>query len=158
MAKIVLIFPYLSLPKGRGMDHDKVNDILDATFKTLFNNMDQNGLHFEKQILGPNKFRVQPKEIDQLWDVLLASGLADSIIGFGNEGKLEMTPAGIQMMTRFGSYKNFLASMSPGPQLPPQVTIQLSGSDKPAKKPGPKTSPGPRPTKSIRPGKRKGSK
>jgi hypothetical protein len=90
--------------------------------------MDKKGLHFEKQILWPNKFKVKPHDIEKLWDILLATGMADSIIGFGNGGKLEITPAGIQMMTRYGSYKNFLASQQFG-QPPGQLTIQLVNPD-----------------------------
>lgn len=108
------------------MTTDQMIDILDTTFKTLYNNMDKNGLHFEKQILWPNKIKVKPKESEMIWNILMSTGLAGSMVGFGNEGKLEINTAGIQMMTRFGSYKNFLATQQGAAHPLQSLTIQLA--------------------------------
>lgn len=113
------------------MDTTLLTETLDAIFGTLYENMDKDGLLFREQILHPNKIRLTEAEEERVWDVLRASGLAASIVGFGNRGKLELTPAGIQMMTRFGSYKQFLASQgNPAPQL----TIQLADAGDPPDK------------------------
>lgn len=105
------------------METSQMTDILDAVLRTLYENMDKDGLSFEKELLGANKIKVSSAESDKIWDVLRATGLVVRIVGFGSGGKLELTPPGIQMMTRFGSYKNFLASQNTG--VPPQVTISL---------------------------------
>lgn len=108
------------------MDTTQMYDVLDLTFRTLYDNMDKGGLHFENDILQPNKIMLKPEEIGRLWDVMMATGLADGIIGFGNGGKVDITPAGIQMMTRYGSYKNFLMAQQAAIQPQPQLTIQLA--------------------------------
>lgn len=132
------------------MDLNQIYTVLDITFQTLYEHMDKDGLHFEKDVLQPNKVKLTPEEGERIWDVLMASGLADSIIGFGNGGKLEITPAGIQMMTRYGSYKNYIASQQSGVQ-PSQVTIQLERPDNQAKtKSGASKSP-PKPVKIKKP-------
>lgn len=113
------------------METSQMTDILDAVFKTLYEHIDKDGLSFEKELLGANKIKVSPAESDKIWDVLHATGLVGSIVGFGSEGKLELTSPGIQMMTRFGSYKNFLAAQNTGAT--PQFTISLgeAGGGKP---------------------------
>lgn len=108
------------------MEATHMTDILDTVLRTLYEHMDKDGLNFDQELLAANKIELSPEESDALWDVLRATGLADSIIGFGKEGRLELTPAGIQMMTRFGSYKNFLAAQKTG--VPPQVTISVQDS------------------------------
>jgi len=109
------------------MDANQMTEILDTVFRTLYENMDKGGLLFEEELLRPNKIALTQSETERLWDILRSTGFAGSIVGFGNEGKLEITPAGIQMMMRYGSYKNFLASQNIG-QGPQQVTIQLGDS------------------------------
>lgn len=124
------------------MEATRITDILDTVLRTLYEHMDKNGLLFEKELLEANKIRLNPQESGKIWDVLRATGLVESIIGFGNEGKLELTPAGIQMMMRFGSYKNFLATQNISNS--PQVTISVTdpGGAQPAKAAIPKQKPG----------------
>jgi hypothetical protein len=126
--------------------------ILDTIFKSLYMHSDRDGLDLEKDILKPHRIKLTPLEIDRLRDVLLASGLADSIIGFGRGGKLEITPAGLQMMTRYGSYQNFLLTQQSGSQAPAQqLTIQLVNpeEEKPPKDKKPALAPvkAPKPTR-----------
>jgi hypothetical protein len=131
--------------------------VLDTIFKTLYMHSDRDGLDLEKDILRPHRIKLTPPEIDRIRDVLLASGLAGSIIGFGRGGKLEITSAGLQMMTRYGSYQNFLMAQQSGSQAPSQqLTIQLvnpeeekTQADKaparaPAKTPKPRTKSSPK--------------
>ena len=117
------------------MEATRMTDILDTVLRTLYEHMDKDGLNFDQDLLAANKIELSPEESDALWDVLRATGLADSIIGFGKEGRLELTSAGIQMMTRFGSYRNFLAAQKTG--VPPQVTISVqdSGTGTPSARP-----------------------
>ena len=105
------------------MDATRMNDILDTVLRTLYDNMDKDGLSLDEELLGANKIQLTASESERVWEVLRATGLVESIIGFGKEGRLELTPAGIQMMTRFGSYKNFLATQATGAT--PQVTISV---------------------------------
>ncbi len=116
------------------MTNPEMHDIMDKVISTLYNHMDRNGMHFERELLAPKKIKLAPKDADRLWDVLLSTGLVTSIIGFGNEGKLAITPAGIQMITRFGAYKNYLDSQKGAAQGgAPQISIQLA--------PGPEEKP-----------------
>lgn len=135
------------------MDTNQMYDVLDLTLKTLYENMDKGGLHLENDILQPNKIKLKPEETGKVWDVLMATGLADGIIGFGNSGKVDITPAGIQMMTRYGSYKNFLVAQQAAVQPQPQLTIQLAQDDGKA----PKKAAGksvPKPVKKALPAKK----
>jgi len=109
------------------MDANQMTEILDTVFRTLYENMDKGGLLFEEELLRPNKIALTQPETERLWDILRSTGFVGSLIGFGNEGKLEITAPGIQMMTRYGSYKHFLAAQNIG-QGAQQVTIQLGDS------------------------------
>lgn len=108
------------------MTTEQMYAVLNTVFESLYTHSDRDGLDLEKEILKPHRIKLTPAEIDRIRDVLLASGLADSIIGFGRGGRLEITPAGLQMMTRYGSYRNFLAAQQTSGQAPSQqLTIQL---------------------------------
>jgi hypothetical protein len=108
-------------------------NVFDLVLKELFENADQDEMDLERDILAKSKIKLHQKESRRLWEVLTSSGWISPAIGFGKAGKLELTKAGMQMMTQFGGYSQYLAAMQTNNQ--PQtiiMPIQVEADDTPA--------------------------
>jgi hypothetical protein len=84
--------------------------VFDAVLKTLYNNASSE-LDLEKEIFKISRIKATKKEAEHIWNVLTSSGWVMPSIGFGKAGKLELTRAGYQLMSQFGSYKEYLKSV-----------------------------------------------
>jgi len=103
-------------------------NVIDLTLRALFENADKNSIDLHKDILDKARIVLPQKETQRIWDVLTSSGWVSPTIGFGKAGKLELTKAGFQMMSQFGGYMQYLASMQQSNQ--PQtiiLPIQIEG-------------------------------
>lgn len=95
-------------------------NVFDIVLKSLYNNAD-NALHLENQIYTPNNVKMNNKEAERLWEVMLSSGWVTPVIGFGNSGKVELTKTGYQLMSQFGGYSEYLNAVQANQQ--PQTII-----------------------------------
>ncbi|MCD6063545.1 MAG: hypothetical protein K0R82_1456 [Flavipsychrobacter sp.] len=95
-------------------------NIFDIVLKHLYNNADA-ALHLENQIYAPNNVRLNNKESERLWEVMISSGWVTPVIGFGNAGKVELTKTGYQLMSQFGGYSEYLTAVQATQQ--PQTII-----------------------------------
>lgn len=84
--------------------------IFDVVMSYLYLNADKNAIDLDKDILSRMTIKLPEREKDRVWDVLTTSGWISPVVGFGNAGKVELTQAGIQLMSQFGSYSNYLAA------------------------------------------------
>lgn len=83
-------------------------EIIDVALKSLYNDGDRITRSLQSEILSPNKIKISEREAERIWDIMVNTGLVNSVIGFGNSGKLSLTNEGYQLMTQFGSYGTFL--------------------------------------------------
>jgi hypothetical protein len=107
--------------------------IFDLVLKKLYDNSDKNMLHLEKEIYAPSNVQLPTSESERIWEVMISSGWITPVIGFGNNGKVELTRAGYQLMAQFGGYSEYLASINQPSQ--PQtiiLPIQIQEDDTPA--------------------------
>lgn len=95
-------------------------NIFDIVLKHLYNNADS-ALHLENQIYAPNNVKLNNKESERLWEVMISSGWVTPVIGFGNAGKVELTKTGYQLMSQFGGYSEYLIAVQATQQ--PQTII-----------------------------------
>lgn len=96
-------------------------NVFDLVLRTLYENGHTNALDLQKDIFDKSVIKLPQAESQRLWDVLTSSGWVNPAIGFGKAGKLELTKAGYLMMSQFGSYSQYLASMVSNNQ--PQTII-----------------------------------
>jgi hypothetical protein len=89
--------------------------IFDVVMSYLYLNADKNAIDLDKDILSRMTIKLPEREKDRVWDVLTTSGWISPVVGFGNAGKVELTQAGIQLMSQFGSYSNYLAAAHNNP-------------------------------------------
>jgi hypothetical protein len=125
-----------------GMVDKKQLDIIviDAALKSLYNDGDKVTRSLTEDILKPCKINITEKDAGRIWDIMVNTGLVNSVIGFGNAGKLSLTNEGYQLMTQFGSYSAFLEEKNKQSQqgqnmMFPQFIIE-SADDKEEKKEG----------------------
>ena len=105
-------------------------NVFDMVLKVLFENANKNALDLHKDIFEKARIVLPQNESQRIWDVLTGSGWVSPTIGFGKAGKLELTKAGFQMMSQFGGYTQYLASVQNGNQ--PQtiiLPIQVEGEE-----------------------------
>jgi hypothetical protein len=102
--------------------------IFDMVMGEIYENSHINELHFD-EILSKYKVELPINERERIWDVLVTSSLVSPMIGFGQAGKLELTPQGFQLMTQYGSYSNFLAATQPQSLIQPTVATPPAGVD-----------------------------
>lgn len=95
--------------------------VFDVTMKCLYNNSDKSELGFENEIIPYTKLKLPKKEVLRLWNVLASSNWVAPTVGFGRAGKLELTQAGYQLMSQFGGYREYLATVEN--QQKPQTII-----------------------------------
>lgn len=108
-------------------DEDK--RIIDLTLKTLYNDAHKGMLHLEAEIYKPLKIKLSYKEANRLWHIMTSTGLIAPVIGFGNAGKIELTRTGYQLMSQFGSYKDYIASLNNNQPQTVILPIQIEGDD-----------------------------
>lgn len=104
-------------------------NLFDMVLKQLYNNAD-NALHLENQIYTPNNVKLNNKESERIWEIMISSGWVTPVIGFGNAGKVELTKTGYQLMSQFGGYSEYLTAVQSSQQ--PQtiiLPIQIQGQD-----------------------------
>jgi len=82
--------------------------LIDLILSKLYNEGDKTPASIDKDILEPNHIKFTNAGSDRLWDVIMSTGLVKPVIGFGKSGNLALTTEGYQLMTTFGSYKNFI--------------------------------------------------
>jgi len=82
--------------------------IIDKALESLYNDGDKVALSLQEDVLKPNKLQLSEKEAGRIWDLMVNTGLVHAVIGFGNNGKLDLTNEGYQLMSQFGSYSGFL--------------------------------------------------
>ena len=89
----------------------KTQDILiiDKALESLYNDGDKVVRSLQDDVLKPNKVMLNESGVARLWDMMVNTGLVHPVIGFGNNGKLDLTNEGYQLMSQFGSYSAFLA-------------------------------------------------
>lgn len=102
--------------------------VVDLTLKSLFHNSDKSELGFESDILAKAKVKLSKKEVARLWNVLATSVWVAPSVGFGRAGKLELTQAGYQLMSQFGGYHEYLASVE-NSQKPQTIILPISVTD-----------------------------
>jgi|GEM_PF-716553 hypothetical protein len=99
--------------------------VFDIVLKTLYNNADKDVLHLEREIYAPANINLPHKEAERLWEVMTSSGLVTPVIGFGNAGKVELTNNGYQLMSQYGSYLEYLASIANNNQQPQTIILPI---------------------------------
>jgi hypothetical protein len=99
--------------------------VFDIVLKTLYNNADKDVLHLEQEIYAPANISLPHKEAERLWEVMTSSGLVTPVIGFGNAGKVELTSNGYQLMSQYGSYLDYLATMASNNQQPQTIILPI---------------------------------
>ena len=96
--------PLLVLPDHRDIDRR----LFDIVLASLYENADKDTLHMENEILKPLNISLPANEADRIWEVMVSSGLVSPVVGFGNAGKLELTKAGYQLLSQYGTYSQYL--------------------------------------------------
>lgn len=91
-------------------EHDK--RIIDLVLKRLFNCTDKHPLHLENDIYKPLNIKLNSRQIKRIWGIINSTGLINPVIGFGNSGKVELTRTGYQLMSQYGGYNEYLASLN----------------------------------------------
>lgn len=84
--------------------------IIDLALRTLYAVASKQSLDFRDDILLANGISLPPDELERIWTILLSTEWVIAEAGFGNAGKISLTPQGIQLMLQFGGYKQFLES------------------------------------------------
>ncbi|MBS1772150.1 MAG: hypothetical protein JST82_04775 [Bacteroidetes bacterium] len=85
--------------------------VVDTVLSVLYNNSDKDSMHLEKDIYRPLNIKLSNKDAERVWEILFSSGWINPVVGFGNSGKVELTSAGYQLMSQYGSYSDYLASI-----------------------------------------------
>ena len=102
-------------------------NVIDLALRMLFENADKNAIDLHKDVLEKARIVLPKKELQRIWDVLTSSGWVSPTIGFGKAGKLELTKAGFQMMSQFGGYTQYLASIQNNQPQTIILPIQIEG-------------------------------
>lgn len=114
--------------------------IIDAALRAMYNEGDKVPRALQDDILAPNNIRLSEKDAARIWDIMINTGLAHALIGFGNAGKLDLTSEGYQLMNQFGSYSAFLQEkerQAQGQHMAfPQFIIEQAGEEKDEKEEG----------------------
>lgn len=106
-------------------------NIFDAVLNYLYINADKNSLDLNDDVLSHMSIKLPQREKERIWGVLTSSGWLSPKVGFGNAGKVELTKAGFQLMSQFGSYSDYLAAMhnNPAQQAPAVNQPQAANND-----------------------------
>ncbi len=111
--------------------------IFDAVLQYLYVNADKNSLDLSNDILSHMTIPLPNREKERIWGVLTSSGWVSPKVGFGNAGKIELTKAGFQLMSQFGSYTGYLAAMQNNPAQANIINapVSISDSNRPPEQP-----------------------
>lgn len=82
--------------------------IIDLALSKLFNDGDKQTASLEEDVFQANKIDFTDNGSDRMWDILMSTGLVKPVIGFGRSGRMALTNDGYQLMSKFGSYQNFI--------------------------------------------------
>jgi len=122
----------------REIDRSELDkNIFDAVLNYLYLNADKNSVDLNKDIFSHMSIALPDNEKERIWGVLTSSGWVSPIVGFGNAGKIELTKAGFQLMSQFGSYSDYLGSIQNNPAQANLLNTPVTVSDS-AKMPGQK--------------------
>lgn len=118
--------------------HAQDTYIIDTTLAELYNEGDKVAKSLDKDILKQHRIRISEQEYERIWEILTSTGLVNAVIGFGNNGKLNLTNEGYQLMRQFGSYSAFLTEREKSQQQPGIVMPQfiIAEEQEPAKEEG----------------------
>jgi hypothetical protein len=83
------------------------DDLLEYILKVLYNNLDKNEMHLEREILLPTQIQLTEKESEHIREILINTNLVKNSVGFGKNGFVYLTAAGIQVMKQHKTYHNF---------------------------------------------------
>lgn len=84
------------------------DDVIEYVIQQLYQNLDKNEMHLEKDLLIPAGLELDDKQSEHLRELLLATQLIKPSIGFGKNGFIYLTGQGIQIIKTYGSYRNFI--------------------------------------------------
>ena len=88
---------------------DISNILIDISMRELYNDGDKRELKLVEEILSPNNIQfTDEKSLESYWDIITNSGYIKPSIGFGNNGKVTLSKAGFDLMSKFGGFKEFL--------------------------------------------------
>ena len=118
------------VPELNRSEMDK--NIFDVVMQYLYVNADKNSLDLDKEVLSHMSITLPESEKQRVWEVLTSSIWINSIVGFGNAGKIELSKAGFQLMSQFGSYSNYLAAVQTNPETAKIINPEgsVSGTEK----------------------------
>jgi hypothetical protein len=102
----------LLTPKNPAERTELDRNVFDLVLRMLFENSEKNALDLQKDIFDKSRVKLPSSEMKRLWDVLTGSGWVMPSIGFGKAGRIELSKAGYQMMSQFGNYSTYLASVN----------------------------------------------
>jgi len=111
--------------------------LLDIILQALYNNGNKLSLSLTKDIFDTLKIPYNQEGSERIWEILINTGFVSPVIGFGNEDKMDLTTDGYKMMTRYGSYKAYLATLEQN-QNNPKIVIQANHQEQTAAKDTPK--------------------
>lgn len=114
--------------------------LIDLVLEKLYNKGDKQTASLEEDVLTVHKIRYTQSGRERLWDLLVNTGFVQPVIGFGKSGRLSLTSEGYQLMTRFGSYSNFInerarqaQAQTQGQAAPQFIITQAAGAAEPEK-------------------------
>ena len=84
------------------------DDVIEYVLSTLFNNLDVNELHLEKDILAPTKIVFNNKQLEHLRELIISTNFVKNSVGFAKNGYMYLTSTGITQLKIHGTYRNFL--------------------------------------------------
>lgn len=100
--------------------------IIDIVLKALYHNSHIDTLHIENDIYKNANINIPYVEAERLWEVLINSGLANPVAGFGNAGKMKLSRTGYQLMAQYGGYREYMDVLK-NSQQQQQIIIEAPG-------------------------------
>lgn len=89
-------------------DRKKDIELINATMNAVYNNGDKQVIDLKADVLTKCGCNYNDTMTNRLWDILDSTNLVSPVVGFGNMNKLSITADGYNLMSKYGSYKNFL--------------------------------------------------
>ena len=112
--------------KAKTLDRSELDkNVFDMVLKTLYLNTNKSEMDLEKEIFAGSSIKIPRHEAERLWNVLTSSSWVSPAVGFGKAGKVELTKAGYQLMSQFGSYIDYLTSVE-NSQRPQTVILPIA--------------------------------
>ena len=112
--------------KTKNLDRSELDkNVFDMVLKVLYLNTHKSEMDLEKEIFAGSPIKIPQKEAERLWNVLTSSSWVSPAVGFGKAGKIELTKAGYQLMSQFGSYMEYLTSVE-NSQKPQTIILPIA--------------------------------